>query len=90
VAITVNLHSSHRQHTGGRESVTVDGSTVGECLERLVAAHPGLRDALFDSGGALRNNIEIYLNLESTYPEELRKPTSDGDEIHVAVMLAGG
>lgn len=68
----------------------MEGSTVGECLESLVAEHPGLREALFDARGALRSNIEIYLNLESTYPEELGKPTSDGDEIHVAVMLAGG
>jgi molybdopterin converting factor small subunit len=90
VAVSVNLHSSHRQHTGGLESVAVEGSTVGECLERLVAAHPGLRDALFDAAGKLRNNIEIYLNMESTYPEELGKQTRDGDKIHIAVMLAGG
>ncbi len=90
MGIKVNLHSAHRQHTGGREIVEVEGSTVGECLESLVGAHPGMREALFDDGGRLRNSIEIYLNLESTYPEELQKPTRDGDEIHIAVMLAGG
>lgn len=90
MGIAINLHSSHRGHTGGRETVEVDGSTVGECLESLVTRHPGLRDALFDDGGKLRGHIEIYLNLESTYPEEMRKPTRDGDEIHIAVMLAGG
>ncbi len=90
MGIKVNLHSAHRQHAGGRETVEVDGATVGECLERLVAEHPGMRAALFDDGGRLRNSIEIYLNLETTYPEELKTPTRDGDEIHIALMLAGG
>jgi len=90
VGIKVNLHSTHRQHTGGRKIVEVEGFTVGECIESLVGAHPGMRGALFDVGGKLRNNIEIYLNLESTHPEEMLKPTRDGDEIHIAIMLAGG
>ena len=90
MAVSINLHSTHRQHAGGLETVVVEGSTVGECLESLVTAHPGLRDALFETAGRLRKNIEIYLNMESTYPEELSKQTRDGDEIHIAVMLAGG
>jgi molybdopterin converting factor small subunit len=87
--ITIHLHRTHRQHTDGLETVQVEGATVGECLESLIHTYPAMRDALFE-GTKLRNTIEIYLNLESTYPEELRKATKDGDEIHVTVLLAGG
>ena len=38
----------------------------------------------------MRNHIEVFINLETTYPQELAVPVKDGDEIHVAVMLAGG
>jgi molybdopterin converting factor small subunit len=34
--------------------------------------------------------VEVYVNNESAYPEELAKPVQDGDEIHLILMLAGG
>jgi molybdopterin converting factor small subunit len=90
VGVRIHLHRTHRRHAGGRESVEVDGATVGKCLEDLVRRHPAMGEALFDAGGGLRSNVEIYLNMRSTYPGELERPTADGDEIHVTVMLAGG
>jgi len=38
----------------------------------------------------LANNIEVYVNLKSAYPNELAIPVKDGDEIHLTVMLTGG
>jgi hypothetical protein len=38
----------------------------------------------------LRSIIEIYVNHESAYPDELKKTVRDGDEIHLTFMLAGG
>ena len=49
-----------------------------------------MKKALFDKKGKLKNIINIYLNQESTYPEELAKAVKDGDEIHITVILAGG
>jgi molybdopterin converting factor small subunit len=92
VSIKIHLHKTHRRYTGERETVEVEGRTVGECLQALVRRFPELRAAVFDGNGTqrLHNNIEVYLNLESTYPDELATPTHPGDEIHIAVMLAGG
>jgi len=90
MSIQVNLHKTHRQHTGGLETVDVEGRTVGECLRDLVNRYPGMGAVLFHSGGKLHHLIEIYLNMESAYPDELKKPVQDGDEIHITVMLAGG
>jgi molybdopterin converting factor small subunit len=70
--------------------VKVEGSTVGECIERLVEQYPGMKEGLFDRKGKLRNVVEVYVNNESAYPEELAKSVKDGDEIHLIIMLAGG
>ena len=88
--VMINLHKTHRVHAGGRETVAVDGTTVGACLDDLVRQYPQLRERLFDSHGKLRHFIEIYLNNESAYPDEMKRPTQDGDEIHIVILLAGG
>lgn len=90
MSIKVHLHKTHRQFTNGREAVDVKGNTVGECLHRLVQKYPDLEKVLFDGKGNLQKTIEIYLNMESTYPQELAKPTKESDEIHIILMLAGG
>lgn len=90
MAIQVNLHRTHRALADGREAVQVEGATVGECLRQLVQRYPGLRDELFEGPDRLKKNVEIWLNLESAYPDELSRPTADGDQIHVTVLLAGG
>lgn len=90
MGVTLNIHRAHRVHTNGLEAVEVDGGTVGECLKALVDLHPEMQKALFDDKGKLKNQIEIYLNMESAYPDELKKPVNDGDEIHITIMLSGG
>ena len=86
----VHLHLTLRQHSNGQEVVDAEGATVGECLKDIIKNFPGLESALFDKRGKLNNIVEIYLNLQSAYPDELAKQVKDGDEIHVTLMLAGG
>ena len=90
MTVKINLHKTHREFTDGREIVEVAGNTVGTCIEDLVKRYPGLKAKLFDEKGILRNFIEIYLNMESAYPDELKRSTKDGDEIHIVILLAGG
>ncbi len=90
MSVKVKVHKTHRQHTDGLEVVEVEGGTVGDCLKDLVRKFPPMKDALFDKKGRLLNVIEVYLNMESTYPEELAKKVKDGDEIQIIVMLSGG
>jgi len=90
MSVKVSLHAAHRQFTGGREVVEVQGETVGACLDHLAQEYPGIGEALFEKKGKLRNHIEVFLNLKTTYPQELAMPVKDGDEIDVAVMLSGG
>jgi molybdopterin converting factor small subunit len=90
VAVKVNLHLTLRQFANGQEMIEVDGKTVGECLKNLVKKYPGVESSIFGKNGKLSNIVEIYLNHQSAYPNELAKPVKDGDEIHVTMMLAGG
>jgi molybdopterin converting factor small subunit len=90
VSVKVNIHKTHRTYTDGLEMVEVEGGTVGDCLEHLVQQYPGMKEGLFDKKGKLLNVVEVYVNNESAYPEELAKSVKDGDEIQLILMLAGG
>ena len=90
MGIKVHIHKTHRQYTNGLDVVEAEGNTVGDCLNHLVGTFPGIQKEIFDKKGKLRNIIEIYVNLESAYPNELAKQVKDGDDIHVTLMLAGG
>ena len=90
MSIPISIHKAHRQHTNGNEIVKVKGSTVKDCLQDLIKKYPNLEKELFKSANILKPIIEIYINLESAYPDELSKPVKDGDKIHLTVMLAGG
>jgi sulfur-carrier protein len=90
MSVKINIHPFLSQHTNNQDVVEVNGSTVGQCLERLVARFPGLRPWLFEKDGKLNRLVEIYVNMESSYPEELAKPVKDGDELHIIVIISGG
>ena len=90
MSVTIHLHKTHRQFADGLASVVTTGHTVGECLADLVTRYPGLKPQVFDPDGNLLKTIEVYLNMTSAYPNETAKPTRDGDQIHLTLMLAGG
>lgn len=88
--ITIYLHKTHRQHANGAETVSVDGRTVHECLDHLIATYPALKRVVFTEKGKLHPLIEVYLNSVSAYPDPLSRPVKDGDKIHLIYTLAGG
>jgi molybdopterin converting factor small subunit len=90
MSVTLHLHKTHRHYTDGTQTLETEGNTIGECIDRLIERFPGMQEALFDDKGLLKNQIEIYLNMESAYPDELKKPVTDGDDVYITVMLAGG
>ena len=90
MGVKVNIHKTHRTYTDGLEVVEVVGRTVGDCLKDLVKQYPGMKEGLFDKKGKLLNVVEVYVNNESAYPEELAKSVKNGDEIQIILMLAGG
>lgn len=90
MSVKINIHPFLTQHTNDQDVVEVNGSTVGQCLEQLVGQYPELRKWLFEKDGKLNRLVEIYVNGESSYPEELAKPVKDGDELHIVIIISGG
>jgi sulfur-carrier protein len=76
--------------TDNRCIFEVGGSTVGQCLDELVDRFPDIKERLFGADGRLEKNIEVFVNLKSTFPDELNRAIVDGDEIQIVEMLAGG
>jgi len=90
VSVKINIHPFLSQHTNDQDVVEVNGSTVGQCFEQLVARFPELRKWLFEKDGKLNRLVEIYVNAESSYPEELAKPVKDGDDLYIIIIISGG
>ncbi|MFO7753621.1 MAG: MoaD/ThiS family protein [Desulfobacteraceae bacterium] len=90
MSINIHIHAVHRHLTGDTKLVQTRGASVGECLAELVKRYPGMNEALFETDGALKNEIEVYRNMESTFPGELAEKVKDGDDIHITLILAGG
>ena len=90
MSVTIHIHKTHRHHTGGNAVVDTKGTTVGECIADLTDQYPTIESELFEDIGRIKRTIEIYLNMESAYPDELTRPVKNGDEIHLTILLAGG
>jgi molybdopterin synthase sulfur carrier subunit len=88
--ITVNIHQALRHLTNRQAKVKVSGANVGECLDDLVQQFPGMRTKIYGKNGRLLNYVDIYVNSESSYPEELSKPVNDNDTLSITLMIAGG
>lgn len=88
--ITVIIPPIMYKYTGDQQTAGVEGSTVGQCLDHLTKQFPGIEEALFDKDGALKYWLNIYVNRESCYPDELAKPVKDRDEIHIIPIIVGG
>lgn len=90
MSVRIHIHKAHRIFTGGLDVVDVDGDTVGKCLEALTERFSDIRRVLFTGSGGLVGNIDVYINHRSAYPDELKRPVSDGDDIHLNLLLMGG
>ncbi len=90
MGVKINIHQNLRHLTKDLSTVEVNGKTVGECLNDLISQFPSIRRYIFGKDNRLLNYVDVYVNLESSYPLELAKPVSDGDELDITLIIAGG
>jgi molybdopterin synthase sulfur carrier subunit len=80
-----------RANVGGAKQVDVAGGTVGELLDGLVAAHPGLRDQLFTEGGELNRFVNVYLDGQDVrYLDGIATAVERDHELVILPAMAGG
>ena len=90
MAVNINLlYPFLQQYTDNNEVVEVSGSTVSECINDLIRQYPDVKGALFDNE-KLRSYFMFFVNKEWSSPIELSHPVKDGDELSIAVIIAGG
>jgi sulfur-carrier protein len=88
---TVVVPQVLRTETGGAKSVDVDGGTIGEVIEALVARHPALGDRLLTPDGDLHRFVNVYLNGQDIrYLDGSKTAVADRDEVRLLPAIAGG
>ncbi len=91
MSITVRIPTPLRKLTGGADEVSVEASSVGELIDRLEAAHAGLKERLCDENGEIRRFVNIYVNDEDVrFLKGKDTPLSDGDQVSIVPAIAGG
>ena len=80
-----------RKLTAELESVSAAGANIGELIDNLDKAYPGLKDRLCDEAGNVRRFVNIYVNGEDIrFLEEKGTVVKDSDEISIVPAIAGG
>ena len=89
--IQVRIPTPLRKFTGGAESVTATGTTIGAVVQDLESRHPGLKERLCDDSGKVRRFVNLYVNGDDIrFMNSLDTPVKDGDEISIVPAIAGG
>jgi len=88
---TVRIPPVLRPQTAGQAEVEAGGSTVGEVLRALTAAHPDTSAQLFDAEGELNRYVNVYLNDEDVRVlDGLGTAVQDSDTVVILPAMAGG
>jgi sulfur-carrier protein len=90
MSVTVKIPTQLRTATGGDAEVEVTGSTVGEALDAVFAAHTELRDRITQDGD-LRRFVNVYVSGEDIrFQQGLETELNEGDEVTILPAVAGG
>jgi MoaD family protein len=80
-----------RPFAGKQDSVEVEGTTVGDALQRLVGQYGDLRRHLYNDDGRLRSFVNIYVNDEDIrHLDREQTALKSGDTISIVPSVAGG
>ena len=88
---TLKIPTPLRAYTGGQTEVTVQGATVGEAMNDLIARHPSLKAHLFNGEGSLRPFVNLFLGENNVKDlQGLATPLQESDRLLLIPSIAGG
>lgn len=91
MSVTVRIPTPLRRLTGGADEVSVRAGDVGELIDALEAAHPGMKARLCDEAGEIRRFVNIYVNDEDVrFLQGKATALKDGDQVSIVPAIAGG
>ena len=91
MAVKVRIPAPLRSATDGKDVVEIEAANVGELLDGLEKAFPGIKGRLCEADGKLRRFINIYVNDEDVrFLQDLATELKPGDEVAIIPAIAGG
>ncbi len=91
MAITVNIPTPLRKFTGDKDSISVEGATVGAVIQALEIKAPGISAKIVDDEGKVRRFINVYAGEDDIrFLDGLNTVVADGAEISIIPAIAGG
>ena len=88
---SVRIPTPLRKLTNEIEVVQTAGSNIGEVLEHLDKAFPGLKERICDDAGNVRRFVNIFVNDEDIrFMDDKSTPVKETDEISIVPAIAGG
>jgi sulfur-carrier protein len=80
-----------RSAVGGQKQVELEGATVRELVDALVAKFPALRQQLLAENGDLNRFVNVYVNGQDVrYLDGLDTAVAERDEVRLLPAMAGG
>ena len=90
MSVKVNLTPYFHDITERNFILEASGNTVQEVVEDIDRRYPGFKKECIDEQGRLHAFLEIYINQESAFPDELKRKVTDNDEITILTVIGGG
>jgi molybdopterin synthase sulfur carrier subunit len=91
MSVQVRIPTPLRRFTGGAETVSAVGDTVGAVVDDLERKHPGIKERICDEEGKVRRFVNIFINGDDIrFLENFSTRVKDGDEVSIVPAIAGG
>ena len=88
---SVRIPTPLRKLTNELEVVQAAGINVGEIIDNLDKAFPGLKDRICDEKGDVRRFVNVFLNDEDIrFLEDKATAVKETDELSIVPAIAGG
>ncbi len=80
-----------RKLTNDLSEVSAAGASVGEVIDNLDTAFPGIKERIYDEAGEVRRFILVHVNGEDIrFLDGVKTVVAERDEISITPALAGG
>jgi molybdopterin synthase sulfur carrier subunit len=91
MAVKVRIPTPLRGLTNNLDVVAGEDGTLGDCINGLEAAYPGIKDRICDDQGEIRRFVNVYVNGEDVrFLDGLTTELKSGDEVSIVPAVAGG
>ena len=90
MSVKVNLTPYFRDVVNKNDSLEANGHTIREVIEDIDRRYHGFKRECIDEEGQVHSFLEIYINQESAFPDELNRKVNDNDEITILTVIGGG